>query len=489
MIRRPRALLLLMLAASPGSASAQNAPATASPRAVVERGLAAMGGAEAARGVRSLGVEFATVVYQLGQEVRPGARPPFFLRTGTQVWDYAGRRMAIEAQTWRPLPSRQRFVTTTAAGMAVTDGAQAPQPAMPAAGSRALRQTPLQLLTNALASDASLRSMTRAGGQAGVRVATPHDTLTLWFDRAGGELAAIEETTDDPILGDRLTRTEFLRWRPVGDGPLRLPSRVDVLVNGVLQASTGHDRWTVNPALPDSLFAIPDSIAARSPRLDARGDAPVAVRLDSVAPGVWHVTGGSHHSLAVVQGDSIVLVEAPLSSARMEAVLDTLRARFPRSPVRLAVNSHLHWDHASGVRAALAAGLTVLTHRANVEPLRRVAARPRTLRPDGVERRAGVARQIRAVGDSLVAGRGATRLTVHHIPTPHTDGMLGVYLPEHRILFTSDVAPTRNRWDAADMVRWAERRGLVVERIVGGHGAPTPWAEMVAAAAGQAAAR
>jgi hypothetical protein len=39
------------------------------------------------------------------------------------------------------------------------------------------------------------------------------------------------------------------------------------------------------------------------------------------------------------------------------------------------------------------------------------------------------------------------------------------------------------------MVRWAERRGLAVERIVGGHGAATPWAEMVATAAGQAAAR
>ena len=39
-------------------------------------------------------------------------------------------------------------------------------------------------------------------------------------------------------------------------------------------------------------------------------------------PNIQHLTGGTHHSLAIKLGDAIVMVEPPLNQARSKAVLE-----------------------------------------------------------------------------------------------------------------------------------------------------------------------
>jgi glyoxylase-like metal-dependent hydrolase (beta-lactamase superfamily II) len=233
------------------------------------------------------------------------------------------------------------------------------------------------------------------------------------------------------------------------------------------------------------MFVIPDSIAARAQR-PTPTPPPVTVTLVELAPGVWRAEGGSHHSLIVDQGTRLALIEAPLSAQRMEAVLDTLRSRFPSKPIGVVINTHHHWDHASGLRTVLAAGLPVVTHARNAVFVRAIAAAPKTVRPDALSRRARPARPaITTLEDSLVVGTGEGRIVVYRLPSAHVEGMLAAYVPAAKILFQSDVvsaAPTPPVAGSAELSRFVRARGIAVERVAGGHGLVVPWADIEKAA-------
>src|SRR5436189_41015 len=197
--------------------------------------------------------------------------------------------------------------------------------------------------------------------------------------------------------------------RRVIAGGVLFPRQVDIEVNNRLQTQNVATAVNANPELPDTMFAIPDSIAARAQRSDPTPP-PVVVTLVELAPNVWRAEGGTHHSLIVDQGTRLLVVEAPLSALRMEAMLDTLRSRFPGKAVGLVINTHHHWDHSGGLRAVLAAGVPVVTQARNVSFVRSIATARKTIRPDILSRRLGPARPplpaISGVEGRLVIGRG-----------------------------------------------------------------------------------
>ena len=80
------------------------------------------------------------------------------------------------------------------------------------------------------------------------------------------------------------------------------------------------------------------------------------VTSEKVADGVWFVTGGSHNSVLIELRDRLILVEAPLNDARTQAVIEHVKGLVPGKPIRFVVNSHQHFDHAGGLRAAVAEG-------------------------------------------------------------------------------------------------------------------------------------
>ena len=105
------------------------------------------------------------------------------------------------------------------------------------------------------------------------------------------------------------------------------------------------------------------------------------------------------------------------------------------------MNSHPHFDHAGGLGAAVAEGATILTHQNNEPVLERLLSGPRTLIGDSLakvaKRRTNV---VEPVGDRDVR-KGTTGKVVelHHIPNEHTDGLVAVYLPAEKVLWTADV--------------------------------------------------
>jgi glyoxylase-like metal-dependent hydrolase (beta-lactamase superfamily II) len=146
-------------------------------------------------------------------------------------------------------------------------------------------------------------------------------------------------------------------------------------------------------------------------------------------------------SLAVDMGDHVLVVESGQSDARGLAVMAAAKQAIPGKPVRFVVNSHPHSDHTSGLAAAVAEGATILTHRNNEAVLERFLSGPRTLTGDALSkvanRRTNV---VEGVGDRDVRrGTNGKVVELHHVPNDHSDGMLVVYLPAEKVLWSADV--------------------------------------------------
>jgi glyoxylase-like metal-dependent hydrolase (beta-lactamase superfamily II) len=443
-----------------------------------------MGGEAAARGLRTLSLDIGAMTLALGQELTPDGSPPFTTRFATLQSDWENGRSSTMAEFRGGGIFKVRQALWPTGGVAEANGAYMPAPpAQVALGQRTLRQAPHRLLLAALDPAATLTALpprTREGRQLeGLRLEAQQDTVELWFDTATHRLAGIETRADDPILGDRTAYQSIERWVTATGTELLVPGEARTYVNGTLVGITATAAARGNVAIDTLAFAYPDSMTAR---ITAAATAPsgagpvIRVRLDSLAPGVYHVTGGTHHSIAVVQGDSTVLIEVPQSTERVRAILDTLAARFPRSPVRVAVVSHHHWDHAGGVRAALAARLPVVTQEGIVPFIRKVGATRRTIAPDGVERTAA-RHVVRGMRDSLAIGNGAGRIVLYEVPNSHATGLLAAYLPAAKALFIADIAPQATPVQQRELLAFVRARKLDVQRIAPAHGPVVPFAD------------
>lgn len=464
---------------------------TPAPRDLVARAVTAMGGENAVRGIQSYMISFYATTFGLGQEETPQSPARPNVTIGTQTTDYAGKRQLSVTEIRNPAAqiNRLRRITVGNIGMVETNGALTPDaPGTVAGVERSWRRSLERLMISALDNPGRLSALPsrawRGESLRGVHYVADRDTVDVYFDGRSGLPVLTEVLSDDPILGDRRTVTAYTRWQDAGG--VAYPREIDTEINGRFQTSTIVTALTVNGSVADSLFVMPDSIKSKA-RPSNPDPAPITVSLVELAPNVWRAEGGSHHSLIVDQGTRLVLVEAPLSAQRMEAVLDTLRGRFPGKPVGLAINTHHHWDHASGLRTLLAANIPIVTHARNVSFIRSIGAARKTVRPDAISRSGKPSRStITGMEDSMVVGTGDGRIVLYRLPSAHVEGLLAAYVPAAKILFQSDVvnaAPTPPAGGSAELVKFVKARGISVDRVAGGHGIVLGWADVERAAA------
>lgn len=486
------AVPLILLSTVAQAAQAPKAPASAAPapRDLVARALTAMGGESAVRGVRNVTLTYYLATFGLGQEETPQSPPRATLTTGTQTIDFAGGRQLTLNENRNPAGAVNKIRRVIAGGIGMTEvnnaqTADAPQAV--ANVERNQRRLPDRVLLAAFDNPTTLRTLPartwRGESLDGVHYVSASDTLDVYFDRRSGLPVLIETITDDPILGDRRTLVAFTRWQHAG-GVLS-PRQWDVDVNGRLQNAWVFTAVATNGTLADSSFVIPDSIKAKAQPSNPTPP-PITVTLVELAPNVWRAEGGSHHSLIVDQGARLLVVEAPQSALRMEAVFDTLKSRFPGKPVGTVINTHHHWDHAGGLRTALAANVPIVTHARNVSFVRSIGTARKTVRPDTLSRSGRPSRStISSIEDSLVVGSGETRVVAYRLPTAHAEGLLAIYVPAAKILFQSDVVTANPNPPAAgsgELIKFVKARGLAVERMAGGHGQVVAWADIERAA-------
>ena len=66
-------------------------------------------------------------------------------------------------------------------------------------------------------------------------------------------------------------------------------------------------------------------------------------------------------------------------------MIEQARALVPDIPLEYVVNTHHHFDHSGGIRAAVAEGLTVVTHEMNEAFYTDMTTRSHSLAPDRLE--------------------------------------------------------------------------------------------------------
>jgi glyoxylase-like metal-dependent hydrolase (beta-lactamase superfamily II) len=283
----------------------------------------------------------------------------------------------------------------------------------------------------------------------------------------------IESRASDTVLGEVDVVTHYTNYRNFNG--VMFPTRIDESRAGSM--TLGLD---ITEVVPNA------AVYAETP-------APVASATDHVdsteiARGVWFLAGSSHNSIAIEMDDHVVLVDAPLGDDRARAVLVAVQILVPGKSIRYAVNSHVHFDHAGGLRAVAAEGAAVVTHTSNVAYFERAFATPNNIAPDALTRSG---RKVRVMGvDEKLVMHDATRtIEIYHVEgSVHSGDLLLVYLPNERLLIEGDLfhppwpvdAPPPLAPDelAQELARTLERLKLGVDQILPLHGGIVPIADL-----------
>lgn len=301
--------------------------------------------------------------------------------------------------------------------------------------------------------------------------AYPHDMFwALWGDVIRTTLYSL--WTLEP--GGRLYPRQWdERW---GGWPYR-QTLVDTL------AFTGRPEAAAL-AIPDSVRALYEAFNAPtvedapfgSPNQPAVEPAPGVV----VVPGWWHVA-------LVRQPDGVVILEAPISSGYSARAMEEAARRFPGVPVKAVVTTSDAWPHVGGIREYVARGVPVYALDRNAPLLGRVVASSRTSHPDALARSPRPL-DLHPVERAEQLGTGPNRIVLAPVRGESGERMMLAYLPEHRLLYASDLVQRRRDgtfWQPAyllEVVRAVRREGWSVDRVFAMHLSPIPWSEIEAAA-------
>jgi glyoxylase-like metal-dependent hydrolase (beta-lactamase superfamily II) len=323
--------------------------------------------------------------------------------------------------------------------------------------------TPWGFLKGAAAANATLR---QEGGQQVVSF-TPANftspsgqtyTVTGYINNQN-LVTKVETRVEHAVVGDLLVEFEYSNYQNMNGAqvPTRIVQRqaglptFDANITSATRNPPNLAELLTAPPAPGRGGGAPPPAAAQGGRgappaggaPGGRGGPQAAAApppVEKIGDGVFKI-GGNYTSLAVDMGDHILVVESGQSDARGMAVMAAARQAIPNKPIRFVVNSHPHFDHASGLAAAVAEGATILTHRNNEQVLERLLSGPRTLVGDSLSkvsnRRTDV---VQGVGDRDVRkGTNGKVVELHLIPNEHSDGMLAVYLPAEKVVWSADI--------------------------------------------------
>jgi glyoxylase-like metal-dependent hydrolase (beta-lactamase superfamily II) len=280
-------------------------------------------------------------------------------------------------------------------------------------------------------------------------------------------LTKVETKFPNPVLGDMDVVATYANYQDFGG--VKFPKTI-----GIWQG--GFPTWDLNvtKVTPNVAFDLPVPQAVATATLP-----PVQTVSTRIADGVWHVTGGSHHSVIVEFADYLTVAEAPLDERRSLAVLAEAKKLVPNKPVRYVITTHHHFDHAGGLRTFVGEGATVVTHQTNVPYFVNTFVAPATLLPD---------QQVRTpkkplfmpVADKRVITDGKQVIEVYATQgDAHTNEYTLIYLPGPGILVEGDAyspgppdapVPATPPPSAVALYRDIQRLNLDVRTIAPIHG-------------------
>jgi hypothetical protein len=160
----------------------------------------------------------------------------------------------------------------------------------------------------------------------------------------------VQSWTAQSLVGDMLVETVYEDYKDFGG--VQFPSRIVQTQDGYPSMDLRVLAVTVND--PVDVTAPADATSS--------GAVTAIVHSQEVAHGVFWLTGGTHHSLAIAMRDHIVLVDTPNGEARETSVIAKAKELIPNKPIKYLINTHAHFDHSGGLRTYVDEGATIVTH-------------------------------------------------------------------------------------------------------------------------------
>jgi glyoxylase-like metal-dependent hydrolase (beta-lactamase superfamily II) len=466
--------------------------ATTAEQQVIGEAAAALGGRDRIEAVKTLVVTGEGTAYAVGSDQLIDTNERIYKVTGyKQAIDLAGARALLE-QTRTPTtpnfsgqaPARQwQGIDGEAAYNVAANGnrTRAGNEVTARARRANIYHHPLTSVRAALDPAATVTSRRTEGNETLVDVATAGGiVLTLGIDTTTKLPTRVASTTaGENILGDVRIETRFGDYQDVNG--LRLPTRLtrttdrfkdfELRVTNVVDGDTGD-------------LAAPASVAS-APATDAPSERS-AVKVEEVANGVWHLTGTTHHSVLVEFSDHLTLIEAP-NEDRARGIFAKAKELRPNKPLTTLINTHHHFDHSAGVRAAVSEGLTIITHKSNGPFYEEAVKRPRTILPDVLaENPNPPPLKLVTVDEEMTLTDQAMTLVIYRIVNnTHADNNLMIYFPRERLLVQADIFMPRDPrtqghapW-VRNLLDNIEMRRLTVNRHVPLHGLIVPHSEFL----------
>ena len=327
--------------------------------------------------------------------------------------------------------------------------------------------------------------------------------ISLFVDRYTGEITDLATLENDHVTGDTTVEAHYLGWRAWG-GDVRLPAEVAIAVGDQLVHSERRTAIDTEAALDPAQFAFPAGSNPQYVAADAErgarngqfheGFAGLGVPLDALqtfvdpqqlAPGVWHLRGGTHNSLVIEQAAGVVVVEAPLYEARAVALYAWIAANINK-PVTHVVTTHHHRDHAGALRTFVARGAKIVIGETSRAYFSRAFRATRTIQPDELAAAPRTATIIGVPATGIVTLPDATRpVQVIPVPSTHAADLVVAYVPTGKVLFVSDIYSPGlppNPAGAREVLDAVVARNLALDAIAGGHGVVGTRADLEAAA-------
>jgi glyoxylase-like metal-dependent hydrolase (beta-lactamase superfamily II) len=477
-----RTMLALLAAATVGGC-AQAPPE----QQIINDAATALGGRARIQAVKTLIIEGSGTNGNLGQDMTPDATGQAFMLTDyRRAIDVAAGRTRVE-QSRTPnftyfqgqQPQKQVLGFGGNVGYNVAPNGVATRVGNAVANDRRadLYHHPLTIVRAALDPAATLSQPRTHDTERIVDVATANGLkFTLAIDATRKLPTRVVSMTDNANLGDVAIETSFADYQDVSG--LKLPAHLTTKTDKYTTADIRVAKQTVDGDAGD--LTAPAAATSAAP---IAGPPPAVVTAEEIAKGVWFLAGQSHHSVLVEFGDHLTLIEAPQNDTRALAVIAKAKELRPNKRLTQVVNTHHHFDHSGGIRAAVSAGLTVITQKANAAFYQDAVSRPHSIMPDALAKSFRPLK-IETVDEEMVLKDSAMTVNLYRIAgSPHADTLLMAYFPKERLLVEADVFSPGSAVQpyTANLLENIKKHDLKIDRIVPIHGAIAQYAEFLKA--------
>lgn len=236
--------------------------------------------------------------------------------------------------------------------------------------------------------------------------------------------------------------------------------------------------------------ALSASVAAVQRQGGGRGAPPVpfgqekpsadALMVEKVKDNLYVLRGGGGNTAAFVTSTGVVLVDTKLPGWG-QPLIARLKTITPK-PVTTIINTHAHFDHASG-NVEFPANVEVVTHvntKTYMEQGNPVSGVQQGPQPNIYKENKGRGLPTQTYKESMTLGKGDERIELRYFGPAHTGGDTFVVFPALRIAHVGDVFPNkglpimdRNNGGSGlaypDTVEKAAKGLAGVDAIINGH--------------------